>query len=246
MNIINPELVGINYRNEFLTKGSVTINNFMIPEKAEQLYQFFNNDMPETWWSAATHPGVDGNISYIKNFPENQEIIAAEKKRVSELFAQGHFSYHFHRTVGDHYQNCTCPECDFRRWLVSNECLGFLEAATGIRHSGFNTMFASRYMEGCFLSPHHDHNLGSIGFVFQLTKNWRPEWGGLLHFMSDDRTLVEHTEVPTFNSLTLFHLPDGSGKWHYVSHVAPEVKSKRLAYTGWFVKENTEKLNETY
>lgn len=240
---MNPELVGINYRDEFLNNGSVTIRDFLTPENAECLHRFFNAEMPETWWSSSSFPGVDGGISYVRNCPENQEAIADDKRRVSELFSRGQYAYHFHRTVGDHYEDCTCPECEFRRWLVSAECLDFLEAATGIRHSGYNTMFASRYVDGCFLSPHHDENLGSIGLVYQLTKDWRPEWGGLLHFMSDDRATVERTEVPTFNSLTLFYLPEGKGKWHYVSHVAPEVKAKRLAYSGWFVKEDTDPID---
>jgi hypothetical protein len=47
---------------------------------------------------------------------------------------------------------------------------------------------------------------------------------------------ITGSQVPTFNSLTLFHLPDQNGKWHYVSHINPGVKSNRIAYTGWFKK----------
>jgi Rps23 Pro-64 3,4-dihydroxylase Tpa1-like proline 4-hydroxylase len=95
-------------------------------------------------------------------------------------------------------------------------------------------MFGSKYSEGCFLSPHHDVNLGSIGFVLQLTKDWKPQCGGVLHFLNDDLTKIDISETPTFNTLTLFHLPEGEGKWHYVSHVNPGVKSNRIAYSGWY------------
>ena len=46
--------------------------------------------------------------------------------------------------------------------------------------------------------------------------------------------VIEGSEVPTFNTLTLFHIPEGKGKWHYVSHVNPGVTSNRIAYSGWY------------
>jgi Rps23 Pro-64 3,4-dihydroxylase Tpa1-like proline 4-hydroxylase len=54
--------------------------------------------------------------------------------------------------------------------------------------------------------------------------------------MDDTGKTITGSQVPTFNSLTLFHLPDQNGKWHYVSHINPGVKSNRIAYTGWFKK----------
>ena len=66
------------------------------------------------------------------------------------------------------------------------------------------------------------------------TKDWLPEYGGLLHFMDDEKEIIERVEIPTFNTLTLFYLPPGKGKWHFVSHVAPGVPELRLSYTGWF------------
>ena len=70
--------------------------------------------------------------------------------------------------------------------------------------------------------------------VLQMSKNWLPEYGGLLHFMDDDRTVVERIEVPEYNSLTLFYLPKDKGKWHFVSPIAPGTPELRLTYTGWF------------
>ena len=44
----------------------------------------------------------------------------------------------------------------------------------------------SRYKGGHFLSPHSDKGNGKIAFVISLTKKWKPEYGGILHFMNDD------------------------------------------------------------
>jgi len=47
---------------------------------------------------------------------------------------------------------------------------------------------------------------------------------------------VSETKTPKFNSITLFYLPEQTGRWHYVSHVNPGVKASRIAYTGWAMK----------
>ena len=31
-----------------------------------------------------------------------------------------------------------------------------------------------------------DINKGKVGTVYSLSKNWKPQWGGNLHFMEDD------------------------------------------------------------
>ena len=116
-----------------------------------------------------------------------------------------------------------------------------------------HSLFAAKYNEGCFLSPHTDQWKGDLGFTLQLTKNWKPQWGGLLHFLDDEEKLtsvndtvlkiahkqpktVSETRTPTFNELTLFYLPEQSGRWHYVSHVNPGVKGSRISYSGWVMK----------
>lgn len=241
---INPALSGKKYRAEFVRTGAAVIQDFLVPEYAEELHKFFNETMPSDWWTSATYPGADGQVSYIRNIPENYETIENDRQRANQLFGSGHgtgqhhlMTYHFYRTLGDHYENCTCVECNLRKWLLSSELLDFLESVSGEKYTGFNVTFGSKYSDGCFLSPHTDHSNGDIGFVLQLTKDWKPQWGGNLHFMNDNGTVIEKTEVPTFNTLTLFRLVEQVGRWHYVGHVNPGVKNNRIAYTGWFVKE---------
>lgn len=231
---INSNLVADDYSEQYLNSGSVIIRDFLTPETSEELYNFFvGGGMPEDWWYSSSYPGADG-AGFIRNFPENKDSIDYQRRHSENLFNQGQFTYHFYRTAGDHHSSCNCSECIFRIFLNSEESLNFLSAVAKDTLKGFNTVFASRYSSGCFLSPHHDDSLGKLGFVLQLTKNWKPQWGGVLHFLDDSLTKIEYSEVPTFNTLTLFHIPQGKGKWHYVSHVSPGVTSHRVAYSGWF------------
>jgi Rps23 Pro-64 3,4-dihydroxylase Tpa1-like proline 4-hydroxylase len=227
---INPDLLS----DEFIKNGSVIIRDFLTDEYANKLHEFFEYGMPKDWWYSVSYPGTNNFVEYLRDFEHNQEKINIEKSHSDFIFSKNEFSYHFYRTAGDHVQNCYCQECEFRNWLNSEELLGFMGKVAGKKFTSYSTMFGSKYSEGCFLSPHHDVNLGSIGFVLQLTKDWKPQWGGVLHFLNDDLTKIDISETPTFNTLTLFHLPEGEGKWHYVSHVNPGVKSNRIAYSGWY------------
>ncbi len=234
MTLINSKIDPQSLSDEFINNGSVIIRDFLNQDYVDNLYNFFNSGMPENWWYATSSPGLNGYVKYIRDFEENKEEILKEKELSDIIFNKGDFAYHFYRTAGDHVEGCYCTECHFREWLKSDEIITFLSIVSGIKIKNFNTMFASKYSQGCFLSPHHDDTLGQIGFVLQLTKNWKPQWGGTLHFIDDTQKIIEESESPTFNTLTLFHIPEGRGKWHYVSHVCPGVTSNRIAYTGWY------------
>jgi len=112
------------------------------------------------------------------------------------------------------------PVLDFLRALVGD---------TGIRRV---KMQATRYLPGHFLRRHNDTSGSNeerrFAFVFNLGRDWRADWGGLLQFVGDDGE-VRETYLPTFNSLALFRVP----QWHQVSLVAPWAEQPRYALTGW-------------
>jgi len=238
MSLINTQNQPADYRQELVNTGTAVIRDFLSPDYANELWNFFHHEMPDDWWYSSTYPDASWNIANTRKLSENIEQIKTEVDHVNTLMGQGIFSYHFYRTLGNHVENCFCTECQLRKWLNSEELLSFISEATGEKYTHYGTIFASRYSAGSFLSPHHDHSNGDIGFVLQLTKDWQPQWGGLLHFLDKETRLkVEGTEVPQFNTLTLFNIPEDGGRWHYVSHVNPGVTDSRLAVTGWFVKE---------
>ena len=233
--LINPDLDIENYVQEFKENKVVVIQNFLKEDQAEIMYNWFNNEMPSDWWEASSFPGIkEKKVAFVRNLPENQEKIFENYQHVIKEFRDGNFAYHFYRTDKNHVEGCDCHECEVREFLDSQEILDFISKVSGDKKTHTDEVFAACYTAGDFLSPHLDSPNGSLGFVYQMTKNWLPQYGGLLHFMDDDKTRVERVEVPEFNSLTLFYLPPGKGKWHYVSHVSPGVEEMRLTYTGWY------------
>jgi len=65
-------------------------------------------------------------------------------------------------------------------------------------------------------------------FVFGLTPQWRPEWGGLLLFHEPGEIEISGM-VPQFNTLDLFSVP----RFHSVSQVTRAAPRRRYCVTGW-------------
>jgi len=233
--IINPSVNLESIKEEFEKNKVVVIQDFLKGEIAEDLYSWFSEEMPSEWWDVSTFPQKsEKGPSFVRNTDENYELIRSNYEYSLQAFAEGKFAYNFYRTKDNHFDDCSCTECNLRKWLVQSECLDFISTATGTKYTDSDEVFAACYGIGDYLSPHVDSPNGTLGFVYQLTKNWLPEYGGLLHFMDDERQIVERIEVPTFNTLTLFHLPENKGKWHFVSPVSPGTPELRFTYTGWF------------
>ena len=239
---INPNLDIDSLKKTFQQNKKVVISNFLTEESADILYNFFAKDMPEDWWKAsymnhnrsASDGYDDDNVSMTPRSTENYPLIKQKLIESQKAFLNGNFSYFFDRTTTDHVDGCTCIECQYREFLEKESTLKWFSNLIDDEISSVGEFFASRFLPNHFLSPHHDHEKGKIATVLNLSKNWKPEWGGCLHFMdSDYKTVTRHVQ-PSFNKLSLFDIPSSNGIPHYVSHVVPGCKLGRISYTGWY------------
>lgn len=120
---------------------------------------------------------------------------------------------------------------EFARFLSSSAVIHFLRTVTGQDSIQFADAQATAYGPHHFLTAHDDNVAGKnrlAAYVYNLTTDWRADWGGLLMFHRSDG----HTEeafTPRFNALNLFAVP----QQHSVSYVAPFVPHRRYAVTGW-------------
>jgi hypothetical protein len=220
---------------EFQSRRRVLIENVLSTAAAERILAFLSREMPEDWWWRSTRIGdreasrplnlrrLEGNLAHI-------EAAAEQARRAA---AHGAFSYSFDRTLADHHPRCACLLCGLQPFFEET-LRQFIGAVAGGAIGRLREVFAARYTAGCFLAPHLDTHQGRIAFVINLTKRWRPEYGGLLHLTSPDGYKVDEVVVPSFNSLYFFEIPPGVGLPHFVSHVAPCVSAPRLTLTGWY------------
>jgi Rps23 Pro-64 3,4-dihydroxylase Tpa1-like proline 4-hydroxylase len=119
----------------------------------------------------------------------------------------------------------------FARFMAEPEVLGLLRLVTGAASIDFADAQATWFRAGDFLTRHHDQVEGKgrqAAYVFGLTPEWRPDWGGLLLFHDGDDD-IERGLTPRYNCLNLFAVPQE----HSVSQVASYVTEPRLSVTGW-------------
>ena len=83
-------------------------------------------------------------------------------------------------------------------------------------------------MPGDYSLPHSDtYENRSVAFIWHLTRNWNPKWGGDLCWCNPWKRIT-----PRFNALYLFNVTVKS--FHFVSNVAPIAISKRMTVSGWW------------
>lgn len=116
--------------------------------------------------------------------------------------------------------------------LNSAAMLQFVRDLTGEQNLIYVSAQASRYVPGNYLTRHNDVVEAEgrrFAYVMGFTRQWHPDWGGLLQFFTCDGTPTQ-CWVPRFNNMALFevHHP------HSVTYVAPYARQVRYSVTGWF------------
>lgn len=215
-------------QSQFKLKQKLKIDNFLENIFAEKIYQFI---LLEKDWSLAT--GIDKMKYEKKIIPQYDKANALQIKNVNNSFGNDKFTYTFNRSMNNNI-NISYYEFTVRRILNSKDFIDKLNEITNLGLTKLTTLFLSKYKSGNFLSPHSDKGNGRLAFVIYLTKYWKPQYGGILHFMSDDRKEIIESFVPSFNSFVIFNVPSNEGIPHFISHVSPNIKYSRFAITGWF------------
>lgn len=121
----------------------------------------------------------------------------------------------------------------FIRWMADEAFLSVMRNITGIQEINRVYAQATMYAPGSFLLAHDDHvdvEERKLAYVINLTRQWRPDWGGLLHFSARDGS-VSDSFFPHFNSMSVFAVP----QTHFVSYVPPFAQGQRNAITGWLI-----------
>jgi len=215
-------------KEEYNIKKRVVIKDFLNDKFSENLFKhvFFEKN-----WILAT--GIDKNKYEKPDTQQNTKINQLQIKNVHTAFGKDQFSYNFYRSMNGSTK-MSYFEFTIRNILSSNDFLNHLNNITGLSLTKLTTLFLSKYKSGSFLSPHSDKGNGRLAFVLHLSKVWKPQYGGILHFMNDERTEIIDSFVPLFNSFMIFEVPPEKGIPHFVSHVSPNIKFHRYAITGWF------------
>lgn len=206
------------------------INNILKFNFARILYTFITKLPNRFWYNVSCINNVYNKLKIVN---KNMLKIRKLKKLTEQKFVNNEFTFNFNKTMILTKNETSSIELYLRNALNSKEFIDYLNKITKLNLTKLNNLFLSKYNSGDFLSPHSDKNNGRLAFVINLSLNWKPYYGGNLHFMDEDRKEIIHTLTPSFNNLIIFEVPD-NGISHYVSHVIPNLKKSRYAISGWF------------
>ena len=122
---------------------------------------------------------------------------------------------------------------DCRRRFESADAKALAARWSGRNCDGELQFGASNYLAGDHSLPHTDSAMRRhVAFIWHLTKDWQPSWGGSLFWCPTGAEVV-----PRFNSLTLFNVTSSSV--HFVAPVSPYARGQRLTINGWWTTSET-------
>jgi hypothetical protein len=145
--------------------------------------------------------------------------------------SKGEFHYHHHNLYDARDFPSDLVLCE--RVFDAPASREFVLRLSGRRCTGSTVFSASWYLPGDHSLPHTDavshaaDDNRQVAFIWHLSKQWRPEWGGALFWCPRGAYIP-----PRFNSLALFNV--GPETWHFVTKVSPYAQGKRLAINGWW------------
>jgi len=243
--ILNPELDLAPYREDFECNGRVRISNILKPEFAEEIYAAF---LRAQWSTLFRSKEKTVSISH-------QDLAAATSRDLinlrKQIFAETLRGFQYS------YQSLSLKDAKGAAWddkqvlpalsafLNSNEFLEIGRTVSGFGNIRSITAQAACYTRESFLSAHDDvaddKKNRLVAYVLGFAKDWKIDWGGLLHFHDQEGGRIIDSFLPTFNGLTLFRVP----QWHSVSFVTPFSLGPRFSVTGWFYGDEPQKNGDT-
>ena len=234
--MINNDLLLEPWRARLRAHGRVQIPGFLQEPSALRLHQCLREEVP--WETAQRSDAVlaDGqDRSPPPGSAADETALAATCLRAREGFE---FYFDRYRMI-DARRDGTDPQLVLHAvvdFLNSPQFLDFARQLTGDPAIRMVSAIGVRYRAGHFLRAHNDlanDENRAFAYVINLSRQWSPDWGGLLHFLDPEQRRVVDTFTPLWNSLSLFRVPQP----HVVSLVAPWAGSARYSITGWFRRD---------
>lgn len=232
---LNPDLDKKGLSDTFKKNYRLHIPGIINIEAAEGVH---NSLKDEIAWNLAYNDEEGQKDLYARD----QQTMAPQENRAfhQKILARartGTFQYLYGSfAVGDAYKEGLIKDmflARFFEFVNTPEVINLIKEITGIKGIKHASMQATAYGPGHFLTDHNDFDPRKdrkVAYVFNMTKDWKAEWGGILQFLEDDG-YTESGLIPTFNALNIFEVPQR----HIVSQVATYAPKVRFGLTGWFM-----------
>jgi len=221
-------------KQEFVKNRRIVIDNFLVEDWAEKLYNYYTIEMNKEYWCATYMPSLkyEGDWEWWQNTPYNRYNM--EQAYQYSCFARDNnrFSYFFFKTIPVVMEKVNSSVYnETMNFFNGNEMIDFINNITELNVTKGDKTFVSRYSENCFLSNHTDDVNGKLAFVCHLTKDWIPDFGGLYLDLRDQNNIKAIN--PSFNKLVIFEVTAGSSP-HSVTQIVNNSNKERISVSGWY------------
>lgn len=219
----------------YAQNARVQIRDVLTADAAEALCSVLERETPWglAWGIAGQQPKAYRAEELRSMTPEARLAVAGQ---VTDAARRGEFSFAYGQyPMLDAYLqkwNPGGPLDIVLEHLNDAAMIDLVREVTGITDVFKADAQATLFGPGNFLTRHDDRDaVGGrrVAYVLNLTRDWRPDWGGYLLFYDPEGDVVAGFK-PRFNTLNLFTVP----QQHSVSYVPPHAPAARLAITGWF------------
>jgi len=230
---LNADIDRSAIRHSLKSDGRAQIHHVLADDCADALLQCLQEDTP---WSLTYFDEHGPGIIEAHNLPKVPEVhMEALRQRVYRHARQG-FGYLyslFHHDPGTHSDARYPPVLkQFFDFLASDNMLQLIRDLLDRNDVQEVDAQATRFSPGQFLGYHNDLVPGAkrrCAYVFNFTRQWRPEWNGYLQFF-DQNGNSPAAFKPSFNTLNLFTVPQP----HAVTCIPPYAGEHRYAVSGWY------------
>ena len=232
--MLNPDLDTKALAVEFAKDGRIRIENILTPGIAERVRSYCLTDAP---FETVYHLDGENHVSPLQEMARMDPSQQHEfQTKIIKAASQGVGFVYCGYMIGRAKKNVASERLRYLHsifeFLNGREMLDFICKVSGRDDLLSADAQYTRYTAGQFLTRHRDdvsNEKRRLAYVFAFSKDWHPDWGGLLQFYEDDGT-PRDVWSPKFNSMSLFDIRHV----HSVTYVTPFALSPRLSLTGWF------------
>ena len=233
---LNPDLDEVGLRERFDATSRVQIKDALHPDTAERLYSCLTQEMP--WLLAYNEDRAPKYLQPAEMASMGPQQLNALMQQIFQNAARGFQFVYLDFPVSGTAHIEGQPRFythDVLDFLNGEIFRGLVSRITGVAGDLEVDAHATCYQSGHFLTNHNDvtdpTDTRELAYVINMTKDWRADWGGKTEFFDENENVIE-SFVPTFNTITMFKVPQP----HAVSFVVPFCQSRRVAMTGWLFR----------
>ena len=206
-------------------QGFVQLRQYLPVNKANFLRRKIIKASHFKTWRLLTTPYRP--LTHIKDRISSPTTIKQRQRQAIRAAKNRQFAFSFYRTSNKHAKRHGAGNIHLELAKTLKEQVALPLGLSGkLRDS-----FVAKFEQDQFITYHTDGKAGQYAFIYQLTKGWKPTYGGQLVLYPSNSRFYRKILQPEFNCLTILKLNHPMP--HSVRKLNNPKHKHRLTISGW-------------